>query len=97
MKKFVPRILIVVALVLVFSWTALAQPWIIGVSSEWEATGFNNGVRFVRDSNGYFHAFWHSQADTSARPSGYRGDIFYTYTTRPAAEPPSMAWQNAWV
>lgn len=67
-----------------------------GQSSEWEATGFNNGRRIVRDSNGYFHAFWHSQTNTSAAPSGSGCDIFYQYTLTPAAEPPSMAAQGAW-
>lgn len=97
MKKVITRILILLPLIFLFSWTALAQPWIIGVSNEWEATGFNNGVRIVRDSNGYFHAFWHSQPDMNAQPSGNRCDLYYTYTIRPASEPPSMAWQNAWV
>jgi hypothetical protein len=97
MKKILLRVLIVLTLVFALSWTVFAdQPWILWMSSEWEATGFNNGVRFVRDSNGYFHAFWHSQADANAAPCGARGDIFYAYTTRPAQEPPSMAWQGAW-
>lgn len=96
MKKVITRVLILLVLVCVFSWTALAQPWIVWISSEWEATGFNNGVRFVRDSNGYFHAFWHSQEDPNAAPCGAGCDIYYAYTTRPAQEPPSMAWQGAW-
>ena len=40
-------------------------PGPIGQSTEWEATGFNNGRRMVRDSNGYFHAVWHAQAGVS--------------------------------
>jgi M6 family metalloprotease-like protein len=67
----------------------------IGVSSEWEATGFNNGRRLVRDSNGYFHAFWHTQWPIST-PSGANCQIFYSYTTVTASEPPSMAAQGKW-
>jgi hypothetical protein len=97
MKKILYRVFIGLVLLCVFSLTVLAdQPWIVWVSSEWEATGFNNGVRMVRDSNGYFHAFWHSQQNNSAAPCGANCDIFYSYTTAPAVEPPSMAWQGAW-
>jgi hypothetical protein len=97
MKKILLRILIVLTLVCLFSWTVFADyAWVIYMSSEWEATGFNNGVRFVRDSNGYFHAFWHSQVDWNKAPSGRSSDIFYSYTTVPAVEPPSMANEADW-
>ncbi len=75
---------------------ALAQPGQVGQSSEWEATGFNNGRRIVRDANGYFHAFWHSQPLLPAAPAGTGCDIYYAYTTITAAEPPSMAAQGMW-
>ncbi|MDI6783713.1 MAG: hypothetical protein QME64_06415, partial [bacterium] len=67
----------------------------IGASSEWEATGFNNGRRMVRDSNGYFHALWHTQWPIST-PSAANCQIFYSYTTVTAMQPPSMAAQGKW-
>ena len=71
-------------------------PSAIGQSSEWEATGFNNGRRMVRDSNGYFHAFWHSNPNLPAGPSGDSCHIFYSYTTTTATEPPPMSSQGQW-
>lgn len=65
-------------------------PGPIGQSTEWEATGFNNGRRMVRDSNGYFHAVWHAQAGLLP-PTGGGAQIFYARTMFPANEPPSMA------
>jgi hypothetical protein len=57
---------------------------------DWEATAFNNGRRMCRDGNGYFHMVF----QTSGAPGG---DIYYTCTMMPAAEPPSMAAQGAWM
>lgn len=74
----------------------IAGPTIPAQSSEWEATAFNNGRRIVRDANGYFHAFWHSKRFLPAGPSGSGAHIFYSHTTMPATEPPSMATQTAW-
>lgn len=74
----------------------IAGPTIPAQSSEWEATAFNNGRRIVRDANGYFHAFWHSKALLPAGPSGSGAHLFYSHTTMPAKEPPSMANQVAW-
>jgi hypothetical protein len=68
-----------------------------GESSEWEATAFNNGRRIVRDSNGYFHAFWHSIRNKRIIPNGTGCDIMYSYTLKPAAEPPPMDAQGQWV
>ncbi len=75
---------------------AWAQPGIMSLTSEWESTGFNNGRRMVRDSNGYFHAVWHSQAIVPSAPKGSGGNIFYAYTTVKSAEPPSMANSQYW-
>lgn len=68
----------------------------MGLSSEWDATAFNNGRRIVRDANGYFHAFWHARGDLPAAPTGTGAHIYYSYTTAPADEPPSMAAQAKW-
>ncbi|MFB3896541.1 MAG: M6 family metalloprotease domain-containing protein [bacterium] len=78
------------------STTVFTAPGMIFSATEWEATGFNNGRRMVRDANGYFHAFWHSQT-TLVAPSGFGSQIYYSYTTVAANEPPSMAFQGAWV
>jgi hypothetical protein len=94
-KKIVYLILMI-ALVCMLATMVFAQPGPIGPSSEWEATGFNNGRHIVRDSNGYFHAFFHSQANPANPPSGTGCDIYYTYTRVPANEPPSMALQGLW-
>jgi hypothetical protein len=50
---------------------------IVGQSSEWEATGFNNGRRVVRDSNEYLHIVWHSQEDPNAAPMAMGCHIYY--------------------
>jgi hypothetical protein len=50
----------------------------------------------VRDSNGYFHAFWHSKENPALTPSGSGCQIFYCYTLAPANEPPSMDDQHKW-
>ncbi len=65
-------------------------------SSEWEATGFNNGRRLVRDSNGYFHAVWHTSTTLPSAPAAIGCQILYAHTTAPAAEPPSMARAGSW-
>ncbi len=59
-----------------------AQVVNIGQSSEWEATGFNNGRRIVRDScsGKYFHYVWHSRKDPNEPPIGMKCDIFYACT-----------------
>lgn len=88
--------LFIIAFIGLISTTIFAQPGRINFSSEWEATGFNNGRRIVRDSNGYFHAFWHSQRSPNAIPSGNGCDIYYAFTLATAKEPPSMANQGAW-
>lgn len=49
----------------------------VGQSSEWEATGFNNGRRMVRDNNNYLHIVWHSQEDPTAAPSAMGCQIYY--------------------
>ncbi|MCX7019755.1 MAG: hypothetical protein NTY46_12365 [Candidatus Sumerlaeota bacterium] len=72
------------------------QPGQIGVTSEWESTGFNNGRRIARDSNGYFHAVWHSKPSLPAGPSASGCEIYYAFTNAPAIEPPSMAVAGAW-
>lgn len=96
MKKIFSRVIILLVLVSMISWTAYADPWLVWQPSEWEATGFNNARRFIRDSNGYFHAFWHSQKESTDKPCGANCNIYYCFTTRPASEPPPMAWQGAW-
>lgn len=90
MRSFI-FVFVVLGTVLVFP--AFSQPGPIAApgSSEWEATGFNNGRRIVRDSNGYFHAFWHSRTPATSAPAGFGCDIYYSFTTAVAAEPPSMA------
>lgn len=60
MKRKIFFSILTMVLILILAVTALAQPGTINLTSEWEATAFNNGRRMVRDSNGYFHAFWHS-------------------------------------
>lgn len=67
-------------------------------SSEWEATAFNNGRRVVRDSNGYMHAFWHSQPNPLAQPSALGCDLYYAWTTTTLNQDPagSMAMNDNW-
>ncbi len=59
------------------------------LSSEWEATAFNNGRRMVRDADGYFHVVYHSQAAPDAEPGNPPGSprpagILYCYSLLPA-------------
>ncbi len=59
-----------------------AQVVNIGQSSEWEATGFNNGRRIVREScdGQRLHYVWHSKKDPNEKPTGTDCDIFYACT-----------------
>jgi hypothetical protein len=91
------RLAVTAVIVLMAGGVTGQPPGIVSQSSEWEATGFNNGRRLVRDSNGYFHAVWHSKPVLPAGPSGSGCDIFYAHTVVPSNEPPSMAAQpGAW-
>ncbi len=56
-------------------------------SSEWEATGFNNGRAMVRDADGFFHIVYHSQDNPDSAPGGFC-DIWYSHTLVPA--PPTI-------
>ncbi|MCP5048742.1 MAG: hypothetical protein GY940_16345, partial [bacterium] len=75
---------LVMIVILVFGFNAYSTVTSVGESSEWEATGFNNGRRVVRDSSsvdmGYYHHVWHSQANPRERPSGRDCDIYYACT-----------------
>ncbi|MEA3421929.1 MAG: hypothetical protein U9Q97_09685, partial [Acidobacteriota bacterium] len=64
------------------------------LTSEWEATGFNNGRRIVRDADGYFHMVYHSQVNPDSPPGG-PCDIFYSHTILPAPPTSSMDWVPA--
>ena len=64
------------------------------LSSEWEATGFNNGRSIVRDSKGYFHVVYHTQADPDGIPGG-NCDIMYSHTILPAPPTSSADWSPA--
>ncbi|MCK5130727.1 MAG: hypothetical protein KAR40_01070 [Candidatus Sabulitectum sp.] len=64
------------------------------LSSEWEATGFNNGRRMVRDSRGYFHMVYHSQTNPNGTPGG-NCDIMYSHTLLPAPPTSSADWAPA--
>lgn len=61
------------------------------LSSEWEATGFNNARSIVRDADGYFHMVYHTQMNPDAVPGG-PCDIFYSHTIVPAPPTSSMDW-----
>ena len=61
------------------------------LSSEWEATGFNNARSIVRDADGYFHMVYHTQINPDAAPGG-PCDIFYSHTIVPAPPTSSMDW-----
>jgi len=63
-------------------------------SSEWEASGFNNGRRMVRDSKGYFHVVYHSQIMTNSTPGG-PCRIMYSHTILPAPPTSSSDWAPA--
>jgi len=64
-----------------FVFSGIAQVVSIGSSSEWEASGFNNGRRMVRDTNGYFHMVWHSQVNPNAAPAATGSHIYYACVT----------------
>jgi hypothetical protein len=72
-KKFVLFVLVLSLVPL----SGLAQVVNVGQSSEWEATGFNNGRRIVRDTNGYYHIVWHSQMNPNNPPMGMNCHIYY--------------------
>ncbi|MCK4506414.1 MAG: hypothetical protein KAW14_12435, partial [Candidatus Aegiribacteria sp.] len=77
--------------------TVLAQPiyQVDGdLSSEWEATGFNNGRAMVRDADGFFHIVYHSQDNPDTVPGGFC-DIWYSYTLIPAPPTISADWAPA--
>lgn len=63
-------------------------------SSEWEATGFNNGRRMVRDSQGFFHVVYHSQVNPSSTPGG-NCFVMYSHTLLPAPPSSSSDWAQA--
>jgi hypothetical protein len=64
------------------------------LSSEWEATGFNNSRAFVRDADGYFHIVYHTQDDPGSTPGG-SCDIWYSHTLIPAPPAISADWAPA--
>jgi len=74
----------VLAVLCFFAVDLSAQIVLIGQSSEWEATGFNNGRRVVRDcvdpDTGYYHYVWHSQPNPYTAPNGSNCDIYYACT-----------------
>ncbi|MCD4701178.1 MAG: T9SS type A sorting domain-containing protein [Candidatus Aegiribacteria sp.] len=63
-------------------------------SSEWEATGFNNGRAMVRDADGFFHIVYHSQDNPDSAPGGFC-DIWYSHTLVPAPPIISADWAPA--
>ena len=72
------KILLFVIIISFISTGGLAQILTnVGQSSEWEATGFNNGRRMVRDNNQYLHIVWHSQEDPNAAPTAMGCHIYY--------------------
>jgi hypothetical protein len=72
------KILLFVLITSFISLGGLAQSLTsVGASSEWEATGFNNGRRVVRDNNEFLHIVWHSQEDPGASPMGLFCHIYY--------------------
>ncbi|MCU0287560.1 MAG: hypothetical protein MUF15_14340, partial [Acidobacteria bacterium] len=82
--KHVKTTLMVAALIIIFAVNAFSQIVVIGQSSEWEATGFNNGRRVVRDcsmpATGFNHYVWHSQNNPMNAPNGSNCDVFYACT-----------------
>ena len=64
------------------------------LSSEWEATGFNNGRVMVRDADGYFNLVFHSQDNPDSAPGG-ACDIWYSHTLIPAPPTSSFDWAPA--
>ncbi|MBD3278790.1 MAG: hypothetical protein GF388_10865, partial [Candidatus Aegiribacteria sp.] len=83
-------------LVLALAAAASAQGFQVDtdLSSEWEATGFNNGRSMVRDADGYFHMVYHSQVDPNSPPGG-PCDIYYSHTLVPAPPTSSADWSPA--
>ena len=83
MRKIL-SLLIIMGMVCVYSINLSGQVFNVGQSSEWEASGFNNGRRVVRDCTmffmGYIHYVWHSQDDPNSPPSAANCDIFYACT-----------------
>jgi hypothetical protein len=83
MKKIL-CLFLVLGIIGVFTADLSAQVFNVGQSSEWEATGFNNGRRVVRDCTmpfmGYFHYVWHSQSNPNNAPSANNCDIYYACT-----------------
>lgn len=79
-----------IILVLIVGSVASANYSIFPSESEWEATGFNNGRRMVRDADGYFHVVWHSQIEFQ-QPGG-ACDIWYTHTLIPAPPIGPSSW-----
>lgn len=99
MKKIL-CLLIAMGMVCVFAVDLSAQVFNVGQSSEWEATGFNNGRRVVRDCTmpfmGYFHYVWHSQIDPNMPPMAANCDIYYACTDHfgnIVIPPTNMTWQ----
>lgn len=71
-------LIMTVILLTIFSVSAFGQAInTVGQSSEWEGTGFNNGRKVVKDTNGYYHIVWHTQNFAAAAPSGTNCNIFY--------------------
>ncbi len=64
------------------------------LSSEWEATGFNNGRSFVRDADGFFHIVYHTQDNPDSAPGG-PCDIWYSHSLLPAPPAVSADWAPA--
>jgi len=89
------KTLTILAVLFLITATALADHQVNNdLSSEWEATGFNNGRRMVRDSKGYFHVVYHSQMDPNGTPGG-NCDIMYSHTILPAPPASSADWAPA--
>jgi len=82
--KHLKTVLLVTAMIIAFAMDAFPQLTVIGQSSEWEATAFNNGRRVVRDCSmagtGYYHYVWHSRNNPARPPIGRNCDIYYACT-----------------
>lgn len=85
MKHF-KTIFLATAIIIAFTVNAFPQIAVIGQSSEWDATAYNNGRRVVRDCSdplhltGYHHYVWHSLNNPANPPIGRNCDIFYACT-----------------
>ena len=89
------KVLLVVTVLFLLSTAAIADHQVDSdFSSEWEATGFNNGRRMVRDSRGYFHVVYHSQMDTNSAPGG-KCNVMYSHSIIPAPPLCSADWAPA--